>query len=41
MVGYLDKTIKPLVLTMHKMSEYIKTSKVKEGDKDKNRKNNT
>ena len=38
MVGYLDKPIKPLVLTMHKMSGYVKTSKVKEGDKDKNKK---
>ena len=30
-----DKTIRPLVLIMPKMSEYVKTLKVKEGDKDK------
>ena len=33
-----DKAIRPLVLIMPKMSEYIKTFKVKEGDKDKNNK---
>ena len=27
--------MRPLVLIMPKMSEYVKTSKVKEGDKDK------
>ena len=35
MVGYSDKVIKPLVLIMPKMSEYIKAFKVKDGDKDK------
>ena len=38
LVGYLDKAIRPLVLIMPKMSEYVKTFKVKEGDKDKNNK---
>ena len=36
--GYLDKAIRPLVLVMPKMSGYVKTFKVKEGDKDKNNK---
>ena len=31
MIGYLHKTIKPLVLIMLKMSGYVKTFKVKEG----------
>ena len=30
MIRYLDKTIRPLVLTMPKMGEYVKTFKVKE-----------
>ena len=38
MIGYLDKAIRPLVLIMPKMSGYVKTFKVKEGDKDKNNK---
>ena len=33
-----DKAIRPLVLTMPKMSGYFKTCKVKDGDKDKNKK---
>ena len=37
-IGYLDKTMRPLVLIMPKMSGYVKTFKVKEGDKDKNNK---
>ena len=37
-IWYLDKTIRPLVLILPKMSAYIKTFKVKEGDKDKNNK---
>ena len=37
-IGYLHKTIRPLVLIISKMSEYGKTFKVKEGDKDKNNK---
>ena len=32
MIGYLDKTIRPLVLIMPKMSGYVKTLKVKEGN---------
>ena len=35
---YLDKAIRPLVLIMPKRSGYVKTFKVKEGDKDKNNK---
>ena len=30
-VGYLDKTIRPLVLIMPNMSGYVQTFKVKEG----------
>ena len=33
-----DKAIRPLVLIMPKMSGYVKTFKVKDGDKDKNNK---
>ena len=32
MIGYLDKAIRPLVLIMLKMSGYVKTFKVKEGN---------
>ena len=32
LTGYLDKTIRPLVLIMPKMSGYIKTFKVNERD---------
>ena len=32
MIGYLDKAIRPLVLIMPKMSGYVKTFKVKEGN---------
>ena len=35
-----DKVLRPLVLTMHKMSGYAKTFKVKGGYKDKNNKIN-
>ena len=38
MIGYLDKVIKPLVLTLPKMSRHVKTFKVKDRDKDKNNK---
>ena len=38
MIGYSDKAIRPLVLIMLEMSEYVKTFKVKDGDKDKNNK---
>ena len=34
----LDKVIRPLVLRMPKINGYVKTFKVKEGDKDKNNK---
>ena len=36
LVGYLDKSIKPLVLIMPKMSGYVKTFKVKDGNNNKN-----
>ena len=36
MTGYLDEVIRPLVLTLLKMSWYVKAFKVKDGDKDKN-----
>ena len=32
MIGYLDKTIRPLVLIMPKMSGYVKKLKVNEGN---------
>ena len=38
MIGYLDKVIRPLVLIFSKRSGYVKTFKVKDGDKDKNNK---
>ena len=31
-----DKTVRPLVLIMPKMNGYVKTFKIKKGDKDKN-----
>ena len=31
LIGYLDKTIRPLVLIMPKMSGYLKTFKVRKG----------
>ena len=34
----LDKVMRPLVLIMLKMSGYVKTFKVKDGDKGKNKK---
>ena len=37
-IWYLDKNIRPLVLILPKMSGYVKTFKVKEGNKDKNNK---
>ena len=36
--GYLDKDIRPLVLIMPKISGYVKTFKVKEGDKHRSNK---
>ena len=38
LIGYLDKAIRPLVLIIPKMSRYVKTFKVTDGDKDKNNK---
>ena len=38
MIGYSNKAIRPLVLIMPKLSGYVMTSKVKDGDKDKNNK---
>ena len=32
-IGYVDKSIKPLVLIIPKMSGYVKTFKVTDGDK--------
>ena len=37
-IGYIDEVIRPLVLIMPKVSGYVKTFKVKDGDKDKNNK---
>ena len=33
MIGYLDEVIRPLVLILPKMGGYVKTFKVKDGDK--------
>ena len=38
LIGYSDEVRQPLVLTLPKMSGYVKTFKVKNGDKDKNNK---
>ena len=38
MIGYLDKAIRPLVLTLPKIIDYVKTFKVKDGDQDKSNK---
>ena len=38
MIGYLDKAIRLLVLIMPEMSGYVKTFKVKDGDKNKKNK---
>ena len=38
MIGYLDKAIRLLILIMHKMTGYVKTFKVKDGDNDKQNK---
>ena len=32
-IGYLDKIIQPLALILPKMSEYVRTFKVQDGDK--------
>ena len=37
LTGFLDKVIRWLVLLLPKMSGYVKTSKIKFGDKDKNK----
>ena len=36
LIGYFDKTVRLLVLIMPKMGGYVKTFKVKDGDKNKN-----
>ena len=38
LIGYLNEVIRPLVLILPKISGYVKTFKVKDGDKDKNNK---
>ena len=38
LTGYIDRDIRPLILIMPKISGYVKTFKVKDGDKDKNNK---
>ena len=38
LIEYLDKAVRPLVLITPKMSGYVKTFKVKYGDKDKSNK---
>ena len=38
MIGYSNKAIRPSVLIMPKLSGYVMTSKVEDGDKDKNNK---
>ena len=38
LIGYLNKVIRSFVLIMPKMSGYVKTFKVKNGNKDKNNK---
>ena len=38
LIVYLNKVIRPLVLIFSKMSGYVKKFKVKDGDKDKNKK---
>ena len=38
LIGYLDKVIRHLVLILPKISEYVKTFKVEDVDKDKNNK---
>ena len=39
MIGIkFDRAIRPLVLTISKMNRYVKTFKVKDGDKDKHNK---
>ena len=37
-IGYLDKVLRQFVLIMPKMKGYVKTFKVKDGDKDQNNK---
>ena len=38
LMGYLDEVTRPLVFVLPKVSRYVKTFKVKDGDKDKNNK---
>ena len=37
LIGFLDKVIRRLVLLLPKMSGYVKTSKLRFGDKDENK----
>ena len=39
LIGYLDKDIRPLVFIMPRMSGYVKTFKVEDGDQVKKKKN--
>ena len=38
LIRYLDKVIRPLALVLPKINEYVKTFKVRDGDKDKSNK---
>ena len=38
LIRYLDKVIRPLALVLPKISEYVKTFKVRDGDKNKSNK---
>ena len=38
LIGYLEKAIRPLVFIMPKMSGYVKTFKVEDGNKNENNK---
>ena len=38
LIRYLDEVIRPLALVLPKISEYVKTFKVRDGDKDKSNK---
>ena len=39
LIGYLNEVIRPLILILPKMSGYVKTFKIKDGDKDKDKNN--
>ena len=40
LIGYLDEVIRAIDLILPKISEYVKTFKEKDGEKDKNKNNN-